>query len=287
MMKVRLGAAMMVAAIVAVGSGFFLLASIDAAAAQNGQTNRARAPHVFHMKGAFRNTTKNLIDHGGPVLPTSHVYAVYWGLSGFPSDVQSGLADFFNGFGNSTYSNILVQYFHSSATTTSSALSGDAFDTSSPPFKGPSVSTIASEICKQINLPGSGLKLDSDGVYFAITSNFPKGANFCAWHSLGTCNGQPIPVVYLPNLTGVSGCEIGGASGNPWSIATQSMANVAAHELSEVITDPQLNAWFDSGGQEVGDKCAWQFASAVTLGSTSWQLQEEWSNANSGCIQSE
>jgi hypothetical protein len=286
MIKVRLGAAMMVAAIVAIGSGFFLRASI-ADAAPNGQTNRARAPHVFHMKGASRNTTKNLIDHGGEVLPTSHVYAVYWGPSGFPPDIQTGLTDFFSRFGNNKYSNILAQYFRNPAiTTTSSAFIADAFDTSSPPFKGPSVSTIASEICAQINL-GSGVKLDSDGVYFAITSNFPKGANFCAWHSLGTCNGQPIPVVYLPNLTGVSGCEIGGASGNSYSIAAQSMANVAAHELSEVITDPQLNAWFDSGGQEVGDKCAWQFASAVTLGSTSWQLQEEWSNANSGCIQSE
>jgi len=125
---------------------------------------------------------------------------------------------------------------------------------------------------------------DADGVYFVITSNFPRHANFCAWHSAGTCNNVTIPVVYMPNLTGVSGCEIPGANG--YSIATQSMANVAAHELSEVITDPELSAWYDSGGQEVGDKCAWQFLYAVTLGTTSWQLQEEWSNAISGCAQS-
>jgi hypothetical protein len=276
------GAAMMVAAMVFF---FFSPRTCDADRDGSRQVMRQKPPSGKPAHG-HGGGTQNLIDHGGPVLPTTHVYAVYWGPSGFPSDIQSGLTDFFNGFGNSTYSNILVQYFRGSASTTSSVLSGDALDTSSPPFKGPSVSTIASEICKQINLAGSGLKLDSDGVYFAITSNFPKGANFCAWHSLGTCNGQPIPVVYLPNLTGVSGCEIAGANG--YSIATQSMANVAAHELSEVTTDPQLNAWYDSGGQEIGDKCAWQFNGTVTLSDgKNWQLQEEWSNANSGCIQSE
>ena len=48
-----------------------------------------------------------------------------------------------------------------------------------------------------------------------------------------------------------------------------------------------INAWYDSNGQEVGDKCAWQFGSPVTLSNgIEWQLQEEWSNANSGCVQS-
>ena len=230
---------------------------------------------------------QNLIDHGGPVLPITHVYAIYWGPLGFPLDIQSGLTDFFSGFGNNKYSNILAQYFRDSdITTTSSAFIADAFDTSSPPFK-PSVSTIASEVCNQINTPGSRVTLDSEGIYFVITSNFPKGINFCGYHSLGTCNGQPIPFVYIPNLTGVGGCEIAGASGNPYSIATQSTANVAAHEEAEVMTDPQLNAWFDSGGMEVGDKCSFQFSGTVTLSNSNknWQLQELWSNAVTGCVQ--
>ena len=224
--------------------------------------------------------TPNLIDHRGPVLSAPHVYAIYWG-SFSPSDLQAGLADFFGSFGGTSYSNILTQYLHFAPKPTSSYLELGTDATSSPPSHGPSVATIANEACKFI---GGGTP-DSKGVYFVITSNFPKGANFCAWHSLGTCNGASIPVVYLPNLTGVSGCAIGGV-GNGYSVGTQSMANVAAHELSEVITDPQLNAWYDSGGQEVGDKCAWQFQSAVRLSNgIAWQLQEEWSNAASGCVQ--
>ena len=226
--------------------------------------------------------TQNLIDHGGPVLLTPHVYAIYWGsFSG--SDVQPGLMDFFGGFGGSSYSNILTQYLRGASNPSTSYQELGTETTLSPPSHGPSVATIASEACKFI---GAGAAPDTSGVYFVITSNFPKGGNFCAWHSLGTCNGQPIPVVYLPNPNGVTGCEIAGAGGNPYTVATQSSANIAAHELAEVITDPQLDAWFDSGGQEIGDKCAWQFGSPVSLGSTTWELQELWSNAVSGCVQS-
>ena len=38
------------------------------------------------------------------------------------------------------------------------------------------------------------------------------------------------------------------------------LANVSAHELSEARTDPATpGAWYDSQGQENGDKCAWTF----------------------------
>jgi hypothetical protein len=66
----------------------------------------------------------------------------------------------------------------------------------------------------------------------------------------------------------------------------RSLANVSAHEYMEAITDPSISAWYDSSGSEIGDKCAWQFKSAVTLpGGSTWQLQEEWSNNTSGCVQ--
>jgi hypothetical protein len=243
-------------------------------------------PHIFAPKGSHRNTTKNLIDHGGPVLPTSNVYAIYWGSGSF-GDIGSALENFFTNFSGSTYANILTQYMHE--TTPASPQITDyvtlAPDISAPPRRAPSVSTIVNEACAGLN----GGAPDSQGVYFVITSNFPKGTNYCAWHSYGTCNGQQIAVVYLPNLTGVGGCDISGLSSNlnPFSAAAQSMANVAAHELSEVITDQLLNAWYDSSGQEVGDKCAWQFSGSVSFSDgNSWQLQEEWSNANSGCVQS-
>jgi len=43
------------------------------------------------------------------------------------------------------------------------------------------------------------------------------------------------------------------------------MVSVMAHELEETISDPNLNAWYDSTGAENADKCAW------TFGTTYWQ----------------
>ena len=37
------------------------------------------------------------------------------------------------------------------------------------------------------------------------------------------------------------------------------MVSVIAHELEEATTDPDLNAWYDGGGAENADKCAWTF----------------------------
>ena len=42
------------------------------------------------------------------------------------------------------------------------------------------------------------------------------------------------------------------------------MASVIAHELEEAASDPDLNAWFDSAGEENADKCAWTFSPTYT-----------------------
>jgi hypothetical protein len=36
--------------------------------------------------------------------------------------------------------------------------------------------------------------------------------------------------------------------------------------VDETITDPFLNAWFDRGGAENADKCAWTFGTTSTIG---------------------
>ena len=41
------------------------------------------------------------------------------------------------------------------------------------------------------------------------------------------------------------------------------MASIIAHELEEAVTDPDLNAWYDSRGYENADKCAWTFGSTA------------------------
>jgi hypothetical protein len=52
------------------------------------------------------------------------------------------------------------------------------------------------------------------------------------------------------------------------------MLSVVAHELEETVTDPQLNAWYSTNGNENGDKCAW------TWGATIEQSNGGYSNIN-------
>jgi hypothetical protein len=77
------------------------------------------------------------------------------------------------------------------------------------------------------------------------------------------------------------------------NVGADGMASIIAHELEEAITDPKLNAWFDSRGYENADKCAWTFGtttqlpngsySNVTLGSRSYLIQRNWNAGTQSC----
>ncbi len=124
-----------------------------------------------------------------------------------------------------------------------------------------------------------------------LTSNFPKGANYCAWHSSGSCNGVPIQVIYQPNPAGVWGCTTGVYPNG--SEQADSTANTLSHEIFETANDPRGTAWFDRKGEEIADKCAWTFTPSVIggttytnkVGSLYYYIQQEWSNNVSGCVQ--
>jgi hypothetical protein len=225
----------------------------------------------------------NLIDHGGPVLPASKTYAIWWGTaSAFPSDAQTGLDALFNGLNGTSFLGIAQQYMRTAAV--SASFGGNLFDSSSPPSSSPSTSAILNEVVKVV---GQG-NLNPNAIYFVYTSNFPSQNSFCAWHSGGTSNGVNVQFAYMPNTSGISGCDPDGIANyyaNSYSEGTRSLGNVTSHEFMEAITDAQISAWYDRRGSEIGDKCAWKFTGAVQLASGTWGLQEEWSNSAGGCVQ--
>ena len=228
--------------------------------------------------------TSNLIDHGGPVLPASHTYLIFWGTqSKWPSDAFTGLPTLFAGFNASPWLSIAGQYMRGASV--SSSYVSTLTDTSAPPTRSPSTVTIVNEVTKVLG--AHKIAASPSAVYLVYTSNFPKQNSFCAWHSHGTSSGVDIAVAYMPNTTGVAGCDPGNLyNANSYSQGTRSLANVSSHEFMESITDKDINAWYDSSGSEIGDKCAWMFSAPVPLSNGSkWQLQEEWSNAMKGCVQ--
>jgi hypothetical protein len=130
--------------------------------------------------------------------------------------------------------------------------------------------------------------------YYPVYSDRPRGsAGYCAWHSSGTINGIQVQFGFFFNLDGDPGCDPGDTGGKH-SQGLAALANVSGHELSEMLTDPQLNAWYDQKGAENADKCAWTFGGSVRIGGEDWKIQGNWSNvaaahnsgyANGGCIQ--
>ena len=214
--------------------------------------------------------------HGGNVLTSNKTMAIFWGAWGNPGDVITGVDSFFGGWGGSGMAGDSTEYngtTNGNVTTASSYL-GHTLDTSSPPSKALSTSGAVTEACKI-----TGNNPDPNAVYFIYTSTGAGHVSYCAWHSWGSCsNGAPVQVAYMPNVTGVAGCDpVSDITSESEGLAA--VVNVTSHELSEAITDPRGAGWFDSGGAENGDKCAWSFHNDVTLSNGSrWKLQMEWSN---------
>lgn len=229
---------------------------------------------------AAHTTNPNLIYHGGPVqtAPTT-VQPIFWGTSwgpGYTGDQISGVNAFYSGVGSSNYLKTNTEYTQNnspSQTVSAGVTPGVAVtDTSPAPTNAPQTSTILAEVAKLYPSP-------TPNAYYPVYIDQPRGhAGYCAWHSAGTINGVPVQFGFFFKLDGDPGCDP--QSSDPkWSEGTKAAVNVSGHELSEMLTDPQLNAWYDSKGAENSDKCAWTFGtSMISLGKYSWKIQGNWSN---------
>lgn len=269
-----------VSCIVAVGAVAGCSSSAPEPAGSVGEELSGGAEHV---RGQSKGTAGPLplVDHGGPVLTASKTYAIFWGpAADFPSDEVTGVESILPGFDGSSYLGIADQYMRGATATTTYA--GPTFVSTAPPSHAPKASELGNEVCSLFGTP------DPNGLYLFFTSNHPS-ISYCAWHSGATCNGVSFQVAYLPNMNGVAGCspfKVANLGCNGYSEATQSLLDGMAHEYMEATTDPQITAWYDKNGQEIGDKCNFVYGSCVTLANgTSWQIQEEWSNATGGCVQ--
>jgi hypothetical protein len=245
--------------------------------------NGGGEPHdakVYHARGNAQpggaTSSPNLTWHGGPVITAGTVVQpIFWGTSwGSPGDKISGMNALYAGFGGSKYMGTNTEYTdgsgHVSAAVTARAA---VVDTSAAARNGSRTSTILAEVCKLYPNP-------TPNAYYPVYIDNKRGhSGYCAWHSTGTCNGVRVQFGFFFKLDGDNGCDPQDSS-TTWSQGTEALANVSGHELSEMVTDPQLNAWYDSSGAENSDKCAWTFSGTrVALGSSSWKIQGNWSNA--------
>ncbi|HVP59152.1 MAG TPA: hypothetical protein VMT11_01185 [Myxococcaceae bacterium] len=233
--------------------------------------------------GAARWSADDLEDLGGALIPEATVYAIWWGeASRFPADAMSGMDTFLSGLDGSRYLAVVDQYVRQPAR---AIFAGHLMETSPSPTHSPSSEEIVAKVCQV--LADARQTPSPTALYLVFTDGFPEPADFCAWHDGGRCpDGKRIHVAYLPNMANAPQCDPGDLFHcNSLSEPTRALANVTAHETIEMLTDPDGTGWLDRSGDEIADKCNFRFGSCVALGSTRWQLQKQWSNADRGCVQ--
>ena len=244
--------------------------------------------------GGGSASSPNLSWHGGTVMSSgAAVQAIFWGSSwsSAPADKISGLDSFYAGIGGSSYLGTTREYNGGAGTAnvgTSVTYAGHVTDPSAASSQPPSTGAVLAVVARNVTSPVSN-------GYYPVYSDQPRGtAGYCAWHSWGYIGTTLVQFAFFFKLDGDLGC-------NPYStVAGQTeglaaLANVSGHELSEALTDPHGDAWYDQQGSENADKCAWTFGhSYLTFtNGTQWRVQGNWSNtaynsasgyANGGCI---
>jgi hypothetical protein len=267
--------------------------------------------------------------HGGPVMPANTNYAVYWDPSGapsYPSGYQAGLNRYFEDVAHDSggvmnTDSVLEQYGDSASESAnySSHFGGALTDGDAYPANGCSEATICltdeqlrAELQKFVE--ASKLPMDLQHTYFLLTppgvescfeaaghecSAGTTNAKFCAYHGFITVSSAVIVYANDPYVAGL-GCDPGEEHPNE-NVSDATIGGGLAHEHSEAVTDPELNAWFDARGQEVADKCR-TFKPATEFGQPLGQApdgsnynqvidgrfywyQQEWSNDVGGCQQ--
>ncbi len=266
----------------------------------NGRGDRIRGTPPKASTGAVA-TGNGINYHNGPVLHTVNVYYIWYGdWNGLDPTGPPILTDFVSNEGGSSYFDINTTY----GDTTGGVPNAVTF-AGQTTVAGNSTSLADNDIANIVAtaLVQFGGTPDTNGVYFVLTApgiNETSGflTRYCGWHTHGSFpNGGTTWDIKYSFVGNASGPSLGrcaeqtsnSPNGDPGADA---MVSVIAHELEETATDPDLNAWYDSSGEENADKCAWTFGATYTasngslanmnLGGRDYLVQQNWLNAQGG-----
>src|SRR5579883_3052887 len=220
-------------------------------------------------------TVGALTYHGGPIMQTVTSYAIFWvpptlqtgaatSMTTHYQNVQTGLLSLYPGHG---IDNNNTQYYSSTSSgfffftnyiQNSGSFGGSYVDTTPFPASGCSDpftpgncltdAQIQAEVQNVMAIKGWTGGLNK--MFFVYT---PSGegscqgpycayTTYCAYHGYFSSGGNTVIYANMP-YADPSACQLPGAGVPNGDSAADAEASVTSHELTEAITDPELNAW--------------------------------------------
>jgi hypothetical protein len=287
---------------------------------------QAGAPAHIHYMPVNRQAgpQANLIYHGGPVMLRSNTYAIFWEppklQNGDPAYVAPGYNDgvvqYFKDVGGTGLYNNNTQYYQTingqEFIKNVSKFAASWVDTADYPASGctdPATpgncltdAQIQAEVTHAIQV--NGWTPAPNNAFFVFTAGgegscFSQSGScafttYCGYHgAFGESIYANMP--YAATHTAAPRirifCTRTGKFPNNRDIDMET--NILSHEHIEMVTDPKLNAWYASNGQEIGDLCSYNWGTRDEDGGLANQLwnghyyllQQEWDNQISGCAQ--
>lgn len=243
-------------------------------------------------KPASPPLVSNMTYHGGPVVHHPRVYLVFWGPQWMPDPVRAGsyTIAYFQGLGlpSDTWSTITSQYTDTTGTGPTfgtAVFAGSVIDMTPPPPVANAAQIAAEAVAgaTYFNAFGTDVQIFVMSPPGTHPAGFPA-TGFCAYHASTTdSQGRFVAYTNMPFvLDGGPPCGAGTVQG-----PLDGFSIYGGHEYTETLTDPALNAWYDTSlTGEIGDKCqnAPYFAQALATGL--FAQQQVWSNAINGCARS-
>jgi hypothetical protein len=308
--------------VVGIFAALALMLGINFSSAFAGSPEVQHGNMFAHPASSAPTAGGNLVYHtGGSVQTGTHnTYAIYWGSS-FSSNYKSIINGYFGNVaadsgkttnvyyagtqyyqtinGVTTYVSYSEHFAGSWSDTTLPATSGCS-STAGGTTKCVSDAQVQAEVSKAITANGwpKGMNAEyfvftGDGISTCYSSSSCAFTQFCAYHSHYGSGSSTVLYANMP-YTGHNLSACGGGNYPNGDAAADATLSVTSHEANETITDALGNAWYDNRGYENGDKCAWNFGSQLgggsgaqynqVIGNGHYELQQEWSNARSGCV---
>jgi hypothetical protein len=286
-----------------------MMSTVPAALAQSAA---ARGPSLAGQVANIPGASLPLVYHKGPVMTGSvPVYLIWYGA--WSSTQQAIITNFINNLSGSAWLDITKAYPNGMGV-------GFGAELMVPAQVDTRIATTLTDAEVQAlvanNLKSSALPLNADAIYLVLTASnvnqVPRAsihtqngfcAAYCGWHSRFTYTNAKVSTdikyawVGNPAKCPTNCAPVQNEQASPnGDVGVDAAVNTIAREISEAVTDPDSNAWYDSSGNEIADKCAWTFGSVTTvnnkpvsysynivLNGTKYMIQQLWKNSGGVC----